>query len=125
MSFCFVTDLTLRLNVSSSTATAFAQEQYGILSGHDLRYWEELFYAPPRLNDPKTPHGNTGKQPVSHSDSSSNNSSSDDEEYYVPLREGEEQRTYMYNVKTGSMIPSYYMLGILPEPQYKNCYEPG
>ena len=54
------------------------------------------------------------------------NVSTDDADYCTPLREGEERETYMYNIKTGSMIPSTYMVEILPEPkpQAKGRYDP-
>ena len=85
---------------SSTTTTAFAQEQYGFLSGRDLSDWEEVCCAPPTIKSPASPHDDQRKQPL------------------------EEQKSYMYNIKTGSMIPSDYMPRILPEPQHIDGYDP-
>ena len=89
-----------------------------------------MFYEPEL--DPETGKVDLKKHPLVRKHLSFKNSiepefvydlGNDDDEDDV---EDEEQRTYMYNIKTGSMIPSSYMLHILPEPkpQRKGAHDP-
>ena len=100
------------------------------MSGRGLGDWEEVFYEPELDFQPRNPE--PSKHPLVHKNSSfmksmepeflhdfGNGDSKND-------AEDEKQKTYMYNIKTGSMIPSSYMLDIFPEskPQPKGRYDP-
>ena len=91
------------------------------MSGRGLGDWEEVFYEPELDSE----SGN----PIAQKSSPFMKSMEPEFLHdfgYGDEAEDEPQKTYMYNIKTGSMIPSTYMVEILPEPkpQAKGRYDP-
>ena len=91
------------------------------MSGGGYSDWEEVFFEPEL--DAQT--GNPLVQKNSPFMESMEPEFSHDFGYEDDAEDGT-SKTYMYNIKTGSMIPSTYMLEILPEPkpQTTGCYDP-